>query len=254
MSTKTYLVAGASRGIGQELTRQLLLRPSATVIAAVRSPSTAAKELERLPKAQGSRLVILPWDALDDNSAKRLVNSLPGHGVTQLDVLIGNGGVHDSSRTLDLRAERAARVLQITTISHLVLADEAKELLRKSPAPVFAVPTSAAGSLEGLDVLPVEIVSSPYGSSKAALNWYIRRLHFEEPWLTSVGVHPGLIDTGMTRNVETGSIKADDLFNAHGTPIEVGTKGYLEVVDRAAKDREASGGRMLNYDGTILPW
>lgn len=38
---------------------------------------------------------------------------------------------------------------------------------------------------------------SPYGGSKAALNWFIRRPHFEELWLTSFVFQPGLVETDM---------------------------------------------------------
>lgn len=43
MATKTYLVTGASRGVGVELCKQLAARPNAHIVAAARRPEQAAE-------------------------------------------------------------------------------------------------------------------------------------------------------------------------------------------------------------------
>jgi hypothetical protein len=50
------------------------------------------------------------------------------------------------------------------------------------------------GTISGMELLQqFSVPMSPYGTSTATLNWSIRRIHFEEPWLTSFVFHPGLV-------------------------------------------------------------
>ena len=40
----------------------------------------------------------------------------------------------------------------------------------------------------------------------------------------------------------------------HATPLDVSIKGYIDVVERVVKEKEAFNGKMVNFDGTVLPW
>ncbi|KAF5598612.1 short-chain dehydrogenase reductase SDR [Fusarium pseudocircinatum] len=100
------------------------------------------------------------------------------------------------------------------------------------------------GSIEHLVALPP--ASSPYGGSKAALNWFIRRLRFEEPWLTSFVVRPGLVETDMA------AATFGDQLSVYGSiTIETSVKSLVNVADRASKELS---GTFQNYDGTPFPW
>lgn len=66
MSTtpKIYLIAGATRGIGCGLVASLFRRENSTVIAGVRDiQAETAKSLEKLPKGNGSKLIVVGIDA-----------------------------------------------------------------------------------------------------------------------------------------------------------------------------------------------
>jgi NAD(P)-dependent dehydrogenase (short-subunit alcohol dehydrogenase family) len=87
---KQILITGANRGIGLELTRQLLARGE-RVLATCRQPVQAAA-LQDLRNQFGDRLLILPLDVSDDISvraAKTAVNNV----VDRLDMLINNAGI-----------------------------------------------------------------------------------------------------------------------------------------------------------------
>lgn len=115
-------------------------------------------------------------------------------------------------------------------------------------APKFILISSSVGSLTRPEMVPGCLA---YGSSKAAANYLISRLHRElEPQkLVAVAIHPGWVRTRMGLNA------ADDW----GVPRDIvpltseeSAAAVLKVVDGSS--RETVGGKFLSYDGTELPW
>ena len=70
MSTTTYLITGASRGLGLETARQLLVAsPQNRIIAAARDPASA-KELQDLIRAHPGRISAATIDVASSESIK----------------------------------------------------------------------------------------------------------------------------------------------------------------------------------------
>jgi NAD(P)-dependent dehydrogenase (short-subunit alcohol dehydrogenase family) len=90
---RSYLVTGCSRGIGLELTRQLVNSKADTIIFATARSCNNPKFQELLGQHQ-ERIVYVPLDVTDQVSIKNAVDivtsKLDGRG---LDVLINNAGV-----------------------------------------------------------------------------------------------------------------------------------------------------------------
>ena len=77
----------------------------------------------------------------------------------------------------------------------------------------------------------------------------MRRLHFEEPWLTSFVFHPGLVETELARSVVEGlSIKLSDLG---AISVETSVSSMVKTLDAASRE---TSGTFQNYDGSVLPW
>ncbi|KAF6784873.1 aflatoxin biosynthesis ketoreductase Nor-1 (short-chain dehydrogenase), partial [Colletotrichum musicola] len=89
-SGKTYLITGPNRGIGKGFVSLLLQRPSTTIVAGVRDPSSEASQaLTTLPKADGSRLILVKIDsAVETDPAAAVAELQAKHGITSLDVVI----------------------------------------------------------------------------------------------------------------------------------------------------------------------
>lgn len=88
----TYLVWGATRGIGKAIVAELLQRQGTTVIAVVR-PSSSTKDIEALSKAKGARLLIVTIDASDFAGSKTTIASLAiDNTISSIDVVIANAG------------------------------------------------------------------------------------------------------------------------------------------------------------------
>ncbi|KAJ2896367.1 hypothetical protein MKZ38_005592 [Zalerion maritima] len=190
----TYLVTGANRGVGKGIVSILLTKPSTTVIGAVRDPSAASvTALSSLPKATDSRLIIVKIDAAvesDPHSAVAILEK--DHGISSIDVVVANAGIcHTATPVLSSSTEALGEHFAINTAAPLHLLRAAAPLLKKSTSgrPTFVGISSFVGTISGLDLLAdFPAVVAPYGASKAALNWLVRRLHFEEKWLLSLAL------------------------------------------------------------------
>ncbi|KAL5399456.1 hypothetical protein PMIN03_012679 [Paraphaeosphaeria minitans] len=250
MSTNTtYLITGANRGIGRGLTAELLQRPYVTVIAAVRD--TSATTFVNLPAGDGSKLIIVKLDSLTESDAKEVVAQLLArHGITSLDVVIANAGIANSSASVDeTTSDNLRDHFNTNTIGPVLLFQATKPLLKESDKPVFLAISSGVGSMgvqEAFAAFPAKF--SPYGASKAALNWLVRRIHFEEPWLTAYVTHPGVVMTDMLNTVAG---PGADPVALGAITVDASVKGMLSTLDSASRE---IGGTFQNHDGTTLPW
>ncbi|KAL0942926.1 short-chain dehydrogenase [Colletotrichum truncatum] len=250
-SNKTYLITGANRGIGKGFTSLLLQRPSTTVIAGVRDLSNdSSQALTSLPKADGSKLILVKIDSSVESDPSTAVSQLQKeHGITSLDVVIANAGIsHSSSQVREVPVEASLEHFKVNSIAPLLLFGAAAPLLKNSESPIFVAVSSVIGSNGAQEMLNQGFPGAslaPYGASKAALNWLVRRLHFEEPWLTSFVFHPGLVETDMSAKM------GSDLKAAGAISVKQSVDGMVATIDGATK---ATSGTFKNHDGSDLPW
>jgi norsolorinic acid ketoreductase len=252
----TYLITGANRGLGKGFAQTFLAKPNTTVVAAVRDPAhETSQRLTELPKAPGSQLVIVKLDSAIPTDAAEAVDTLKKeHGISALDVVIANAGIGTDGATV--RETTAASALQhfnVNTIGPWALFQATADLLQASKTgnPKFVAISTFVGSIGGIDKIAAINFppSSAYGVSKAALNWLIRRLHFDEPWLTAFVFHPGLVDTDLAGNMAASvGLTAKDIG---AIPVETSIAGMTKTIVAATRD---IGGTFQNYDGAINPW
>ncbi|KEY72296.1 hypothetical protein S7711_00294 [Stachybotrys chartarum IBT 7711] len=256
-SQTTYLVTGANRGIGKGFIRTFLSRPSATVIAAVRDPShQTSKALAELPKAAGSKLLVVKLDSSVTTDADDAVRTLvKEYGITTLDVVVANAGIADGGDTIrKTTAANAQHHFNVNTIAPMLLFQATADLLQASKTgnPKFVAISTFIGSIAGVEhlvSLGFPATSSPYGGSKAALNWIIRRLHFEEPWLTTFVFHPGLVETDLAMaSVASAGLSLKDVG---AISVDTSVAGMTKTIDSATRE---IGGTFQNYDGAVNPW
>lgn len=98
----SYLITGSSRGIGLEITRQLVdSNAEITIFAAARS--TAAPGFQELLERHPTQIIHVPLEVTSEDSINAAVSlvtkSLNGGG---LDVLINNAGVMNPGRLEDM--------------------------------------------------------------------------------------------------------------------------------------------------------
>ena len=165
-------------------------------------------------------------------------------------MIVATGMLHDGGRgperaLRDLDPAALARLFAVNTIGPaLVLKHFAPLLARDRPA-VFALLSARVGSIAD------NRTGGWYGyrASKAALNMIVRSAAIElarsRPQSFCVGLHPGTVDTGLSRPFQA-RVPAARLF----TP-EIAARHLLEVIGRLAP---GDTGRCFAWDGTeILP-
>ncbi|PVH76593.1 NAD(P)-binding protein, partial [Cadophora sp. DSE1049] len=237
----------AHTGIGNGLLKAYLSRPNHTVIAGVRNPS-ASQRLQTLPKAANTTLIIVKIDNENDSTAAAAISSLKTtHNITTLDLVIANAGILDYfGPVAGTPPAQMARHYQVNVIAALVLFEAVLPFLNAAASPAkFVQISSAVGSMTIMPMIGFHC--TPYGASKAASTYLVRKIHFENPGLIAFPVHPGWVQTDMgNAGAEAAGVHQADIT------LEDSINGLVSVIDKAT--REETSGNLMNYDGSVLPW
>lgn len=149
MST-VVLITGTNRGIGKGLLTRYLALPNHTIIAANRNPdNSSSKELFNLPRADGTKLILVKLDVKVWQDAFDAIKSLEGQGIDHLDIVIGNAGVSYIWPTVaEAKLEDIDNHIQTNVYGQVALYQATRLLLQKSKRePILTNMGSTAGSL-----------------------------------------------------------------------------------------------------------
>ena len=227
----TYLITGANRGIGLEITRNALAKGH-RVIAVCRNPATAT-DLAALQAAHGASCQVAQADVCNAGALDAIANAVDG----AIDVVVCNagamsarGGVADTGNT----AEAIGPVLMTNMVGPFFTARAFLTPLRRSGQPRIAIISSYMGSQQHSGS-----GAYFYRASKAGANNLMVTLANElrAQGIAVAAYHPGWVQTDM------GGASADL------TPQESATAllARFEALDMAHT------GCFINYDGTPLP-
>jgi len=242
-----YLVSGANRGIGLGFVTALARRDNVIVFAGARNP-TAAEDLQSLVQEFPGKVHIVKLtscDKTDNDAAVANIKTIAG----RLDVVIACAGINQFiGPSLETPVEQMRDHFEINTVGTLVLFQATYPLLTAStPFPKFIPISSGSGSITDGTALPVGALA--YCSSKAALNFLARKLHFEYENLICFPISPGRVATDMV----TFANKSGEWIKSRPViTVEESVKSLLNVIDNST--REKTGGTFMNYDGGNCKW
>ncbi|MGP1272310.1 MAG: SDR family oxidoreductase [Phycisphaerales bacterium] len=222
----TYLITGANRGIGFELARLFAERRD-VVIGTARDPGSATELFE-------AGVEVLELDVADPDSVAALAGQLADRPI---DVLINNAGVYnDKSGLAETDIERFVQSCRVNAAGPLAVTQALLGRIEAGGQKLVVNISSTMGSLAST----TNGGSYGYRASKAALNMVTRTMAAElaTRGIAVVSVHPGWVETDM------GGAGADLAPAESANHIAVTIDGLTA----------ADTGRLLNYDGTDLPW
>ncbi|KAF7343908.1 NAD(P)-binding protein [Mycena venus] len=252
MSKKiVYLISGANRGIGYGLALAIAARPNTIVFAGARNPAaqTLTDLAAKYPNVHPIKLTSA--DKPDNEAAIAQIGKIAG----QLDVIIASAGsLHLPPYRIPSRPARDDALpafhehFEVNTLGPVVLFQAAHTLLLASPtgAPVFAVISSIISSMGRF----LSISATPYGMSKAAVNFLVKTLDAEHPSLVTMAIEPGWVATDMGN---VGAAANGLGLSQAPVTIEESVTGIMSRIDGATKEK--SSGKFWNFRvGQGKPW
>lgn len=229
--TTTYLITGANRGIGLEMSRQIL-QSGDRLYAVCRNPETAS-ELNNLVHSSNGRGQIFKSDACDEVSLANIADKIVGG----IDVVVCNAGVMSARGGLNDAANNAASVstvLMTNTAGPFFTARAFYKNLKLSSAPRICIISSYMGSQQHQGTSAYF-----YRASKAGANNIMVTLanELKADGITVTSFHPGWVKTEM------GGSGAD-------ITVEESASGLIQQFQAL---KISKTGTFLNYDGKSLP-
>lgn len=218
---KTYLVTGASGGIGYEYCRQLCDRGE-NVIAVCRSSNP---ELDKLDVRVETGVDITSDEAVTD-----LAQRLQGQAI---DVLINNAGMMERVSLDHLDFDSIRRQFEVNALGALRVTKALLPNLHDGSKLILM--TSRMGSIDD----NTSGGSYGYRMSKVAMSMAGKSLSLDlKPQGIAVAIlHPGLVSTPMTHH--------------NGIPPAESVRGLIQRIDELNLDNT---GTFWHAQGEVLPW
>ncbi|KAH3671477.1 hypothetical protein OGAPHI_000179 [Ogataea philodendri] len=221
-NSTTYFIAGASRGLGLELSTQLAKTSSNKIYATYRTKSTAQGLFDLAAAHNNVELLVVDLNSEESIESLKLPD--------EIDIVIMNAGIADSYYpVLEAKRDSFLRHFITNAVGPITLFQQVFPHLSPSARAYFI--SSFGGSITG----DVPLAVSAYGASKAALNYSVKKLSVEQPNITFVLVHPGVLRTDMgdygKKAVAGDNKELQAMFDGMSVPAEVSAAGVIEVVD-----------------------
>ena len=221
---KTAVVTGANRGIGLELTRQLL-DSGYNVHATYRSNKGGLEEID------SDNLSIYQMDVRDKMQISNVVQS-----VDKIDLLINNAGVADGrwQSISEIDMEHALEVLNVNAVSPVLVTQQSLPKLSNGSKVVMM--SSLMGSISDCQ----SGRSYAYRASKTALNMFSMAMknELDANGISLLIMHPGWVETDMG-----------------GTNAPLSTEESVSGIMQRIEEQDMSmSGRYVEFDGSPIEW
>ncbi len=243
-------IQGASQGLGLALTRQLVCgEESVRVVATCRDPDRASA-LRALAEEHPRRLQVLELDVtrettVEDAAARLRERTEVLHLLINVAGVLHGPGFGPEKRLADVEPDALRTVFEVNAFGPLLVAKHFHRFLRHDERSIFASLSARIGSISDNRLGGWYA----YRGSKAAQNMFTKTLSIElgrvAPRAIVVGLHPGTVDTGLSKPFQR-SVPPGRLLSPDGSAAAL-----LKVLGRLTID---DSGKVFDYRGTeVLP-
>lgn len=208
---RTVLITGANTGLGLESAARLAAA-GADVVVTARTDAKAQQAVDEIERRTGRRVAGVSLDLADLESVKTLPTRLP-KSVSKIDVLMENAGVMAIPERLTTK-DGFERQIGVNHLGHYALVASLLPLLEKSKAFRIVAVSSSANQIansksitQALDsnLDPTYGAWTNYGLSKVFNILFVEELRRRlPPTGTAVAVHPGVVQTDLSRYLVQG--------------------------------------------------
>jgi len=234
MNDDVVVITGGTSGLGLETAKRLSAAGASVVLTSRDSEKgkiavDAVEEYLRSKRIDGGSVYSLVLDLDDLDNVKQFPEQFKALGLGDISVLINNAGVMAIPER-ELTKDGIERTFQSNHLGHFVLTAGLFPLLSRAGSKVINVSSSAINMAPlGLDVdnLNGEKFYSAwpaYGQSKLANVLFTKELQRRadaagETWLTTVTLHPGVVNTDLWRYI-VGEEKLTEMKSNGSNSIE----------------------------------
>ncbi|KAK9831211.1 hypothetical protein WJX74_007669 [Apatococcus lobatus] len=251
-----WVISGANRGLGFELTKRVLEASDSTVVVAGCRDPSAADDLKKLSSSNGSRVFIVQLDVSSPDSVQAAAQQI-SQDVGQVDVLINNAGTVDPCEpAMVLDISKYSQVMRVNAIGPMDLTQQLMPLIRKGKGQTIVNISSIIGShgvLEQTLTSDGKASESPFNSwqmayrcSKSALNMQTQVLAAElkTHGYKVISIHPGMPESDMGQETSSQTGLPTNTLQESAT-------GLLKVIHGL---KPADTGKFLDWNGNAVPW
>jgi NAD(P)-dependent dehydrogenase (short-subunit alcohol dehydrogenase family) len=227
---ETFLITGANRGIGLELTK-LCLSKNFNVEACCRYPETS-DELNSLTN-HNPHLNITKMDVTNSKS----ILSAAENFQNEIDILVCNAGVNNGKGDIFSKEHNENAIMEVMMVNvggpFLTIQNLYKNLNKNSMSKIVIISSLMGTQTHLSNNAPI------YRASKAAANNLMRTIsnHFLNDNIIVSSYHPGWVRTDM------GGANADISAEESATGL----------INHFLKLQKSDTGKFFNYDGKPLP-
>jgi len=235
-SKTVWLITGASRGVGLELTRQLSQQGSTTVLATARNPDSSSK-LQEIKSKAANQVHIVKLDTSSEDSiksaSKEVESLLGGKGI---DYLINNAAIQTGGddRSFSFITQNMSDDFQTNVIGPAIMGREFVDQVAKSEKKTVVNITSGLASF-GRDLGPINL---SYSISKTAINMLTYKQAKEMKDMTFICLDPGWIVTDM---------------GGPNAPLTV-ENAVKNIISTISSSTPSMSGSFVNNEGKVVPW
>ncbi|CAJ0871884.1 5094_t:CDS:2 [Entrophospora sp. SA101] len=199
MTSKTFIVTGASRGIGRSATLFMVKNFQNNILAISRSKDDLAnlKQHVEVDLNLKDKLEIVVGDVAEEAIIDEAINKCLNKW-KRIDGVVSNAGVIEPlGKIFDTNLEDWKRCFDVNFFSNVLLIQKILPHLRDTIKNggnggniIFTSSGAAVKACYGWGA---------YCSSKTALNMLVKTLSIEEDIITSIAIRPGVVNTAMQK-------------------------------------------------------